>query len=302
MAGQQENPDALTWQDLQHHALWWVRLLYRAARFFANVLLKYRRTSLPSMLAGILLMLFLLHQRSGEYQMTTTLVYGDLHPKIFGDMAAKLNALLSNGRTDKVSGLMQLTEGQASKIKKVEISDSKGKALTNNYTFRKEPMIFSITLSDTIAEDSLRRAITGYFNSNPFTADRLEMKKRQLREEMAYIEEKLQSIDTLLERLYTGDQLSPSAQSTVTIENSEGKNAYELLSFSRELQQRKAEIERSLAIPENVIPIDNFVLLPRARWDAGYIISYGLLGAILGYLLAAVVIFWKNRLRKLIQP
>lgn len=296
-----ENPEQLSWQDLQNHALWWVRLLHRATRFFADALFKYWRTSLPFMLAGLLLLLGLLHQRSGEYQMTTTFVYGDLHPKVFGDMVGKLNALLSNGRIDKVSELMQLAEGQVSKIKKVEISDSKGKALTNNYTFRKEPMIFSITLSDTITEDSLRQAITTYFNSNPFTADRLEMKKSQLREELAYIQGKLLIIDTILAKLYIRDRGSSSSQSTVTIENPEGKNAYELLSFSRELQQRKLEIERNLAMPENVIAIDNFILLPKARRDAGHIIRYGMLGAFLGFMLAAAVLFWRNKLRKLAQ-
>lgn len=299
MATQQENPDLLTWRDVQNHALWWVRLLYRTARFFSGVLLKHWRTSAPFMAAGLLLTLGLLRQRAAEYQMAATFVYADLHPKAFGDMVAKLDALLSNGRTDKVSQLMQLTELQARKIKKVEISDIKGKELSTNYTFRKEPMTFTITLSGWMAEDSLRRAITGYFNSNPFTADRLELKKLQLREEMAYIGKKLQDIDSILENLYTGNRLPASAQSTVTIESSEGKNAYELLSFSRELQQRKAEIERSLAIPENVVPIDNFILLPQARWDTRHIIPYGILGIGIGFFMAAAVIFWKHSLRNL---
>lgn len=300
-ASQPETPDTLTWQDLQNHALWWVRLVYNTACFFRDVLFKHWRTSLPLMLAGLLLSLALLRQRAGVYQMAATFVYGDLHPKIFGDMVAKLDALLNNGRADKAGGLMQLTEEQAKKIRKVEISDIKGKKLTTNYTFRKEPMIFTITLSAPISEDSLRQAITGYFNSNPFTADRLEMKKRQLREEMAFIEEKLQAVDSILAKLYAGGSLSASAQSTVTIENSEGKNAHELLSFSRELQQRKAEIERNLAIPENVIPIDNFILLPKARWDAGHVILYGISGIFAGFLLASAAAFWRDRLRKLVQ-
>lgn len=297
----QEKPEPLTWQDLQNHLLWWVRLLYHSTQFFTDVLFKHWRTSTVFMLAGILIMLSWLRLNSSDFEMKATLVYGDLHPKIFGDMVAKLDALLKNGRSDKVAELMQLTEDQAKKIKKVKITDIKGKALTTNYTFRKEPIAFSITLSDTLDEGLLRQAIIGYFNSNPFTADRLELKKRQLREEMSYIEEKLQTIDSILAKLYSNNQYADTNKSTVTIENGEGKNAYELLSFSRELQQRKGEVERTLANPENVIAIDNFILLPKARWDTGTIIEYGIIGAFLGFLFAAVAVFWKKTLRNQIR-
>ena len=47
----------------------------------------------------------------------TTFVYGDLHPKIFGDMVDKLNALIQNDQIAQVAGLMNLAAGQAEKIK-----------------------------------------------------------------------------------------------------------------------------------------------------------------------------------------
>ncbi len=120
-------------------------------------------------------------------------------------------------------------------------------------------------------------------------------------EELEYVKRKLKTTDSILSKLYTDNPQGMPDDRRITIENSEGKNAYELLSFSRELVQRKKDIENSLALPENVIAIDNFILLPKARFTVGSALKYGGMGAFLGFLFALAIVFWREQLRPLVE-
>ncbi|MEZ5038829.1 MAG: hypothetical protein R2828_03025 [Saprospiraceae bacterium] len=298
MASPENNHDQLSWQDLQAHALWWVRLFYEIFLFFWRVLWRHWKLSFSCMAIFASLLIAKHYSIAQEYQMTSTFVYGDLHPKVFGDMIAKLNALVSNKAIEQVGSLLQLDTQQVKKINWIGVVDSRGKSLVDNYTMHKEPMIITVNMASPIASDSLHMAISSYLNSNPFTASRLDMKKRLLEEELVFINQKQQTIDTVLKQLYENPSSPKTDQGTINIENSEGKNAYDLLRFSRELIQRKAEIENSLVQIENVFAIDNFIVLPRAKFDLGTIIKKTILGGIMGLILASLVVFWQDYLRK----
>lgn len=295
-----EPNDALSWQDLQNHGLWVLGLVYRTFLFFINVIRKNFLLCLLCMSFFAAIQVGMLYLKTKEYRMTTTFVYGDLHPKIFGDMVDKLNTLLKNKYYDKATQLLQLNEEQVKKINWIGVSDPKGKSLSTNFNLGKEPMITTISLSAPIAEDSLQNAIIYYLNSNPFTAERLDLKKRLLEEELAYTNNKINTIDSVLANLYAQPTPIQPDKANITIEQSEGKNAYELLSFSRELIKRKAELENQLIRPENVLPIDNFLVLPQAQFNVGGIVNKGILGGIMGYFLAAIIVFWRDYLKKLL--
>jgi hypothetical protein len=203
MVSQGKKKDELTWQDLQDHALWWVKLGYRSFRYLTTFWQRHFKLTVLSMGGFAVLMTGLLYLEAQQYQVTTTFVYTELHPKIFGDMADKLNATIKTESTQRVAELLHLSVEDAGKIKGVVVSDNRGKPLSNNYSTRKEPMLVTIKLAAPLPEDSLRQAISQYFNDNPFTADRLELKKRQLNEELAYIDVKLQTIDSILTTLYS---------------------------------------------------------------------------------------------------
>jgi hypothetical protein len=74
-----------------------------------------------------------------------------------------------------------------------------------------------------------------------------------------------------------------------------------LLNFSRELLQRKSEIENTLVNPETVFPIDNFIILPEARFNAPAIVFKGLMGVVIGYFFAAFVGFWRDKLQPVVR-
>lgn len=290
--------DQLSWQDLQAHALWWGRLGYAIFSFFWQTLWKYWMLSFGLMLLFALLQIGRLYGEAQEFEMTSTFVYGDLHPKVFGDMIAKANTLIANRETEQVSQLLALKPSQVEKISSIKVADSRGKSLVDNYTMNKEPMIITVKMSAPISGDSLQTAINTYLNSNPFSAKRLGMKKRLLTEELSFINNKQATIDSVLKRLYE----VPQAQTVnpdlgaINIENSEGKNAYDLLRFSRELIQRKADIENSLVQVENVFAIDNFIVLPSAQFSLGSIIKKGIIGGIMGFILSAVILLWRIHL------
>lgn len=293
--------DQLSWQDLQQHALWWVKLAANTVSFFWRVLWKHWFLSFGFIALFTGLQLFSLYQQSKSYEMTSTFVYGDLHPKIFGDMIAKVNSLINNQETEQVAKLLKLESSQVKNISSIKVSDSRGKSLESNYTMHKEPMIITVRMQRPIPGDSLQLAINHYLNSNPFSAKRLQMKKRLLREELEYINAKQVTIDSVLKRLYENPANSTQESGTITIENSEGKNAYELLRFSQELVQRKTDIENSLVQVENVFAIDNFIVLPSARFGLGGIVKSLIIGGILGLLLAATIIFWREYLSRWIS-
>lgn len=288
-----ENTDVLSWKDIRDHLLWWLRLAARSLSFARDVMTRYKRISWPLMLAGAGLAVGALYLKSKVFTMTTTYVYGDLHPKIFGDMIDKLNALIWDNRTGKAAEVTGLTEEQAGQLLRFEVTDSRGRPLSNNYTLHKEPLILTVDMRRAIDEDSLRKAISSYFNGNPFTADRMEMKKKLLRDELTFIDGKLETIDTVLTNLYAGDTTPAPAEKGITVESSEGKNAYELLNFSRELMKRKTEIENNLSFPENVIPIDNFLVLPKARMTPVSLAKSAVAGAVAGFLLAGLFLLFR---------
>lgn len=290
--------DQLSWQDLQAHALWWGRLGYAIVSFFWQVLWKYWKLSFGLMLLLALLQIGRLYGEAQEFEMTSTFVYGDLHPKVFGDMIAKVNTLIANQETEQVSQLLALKSSQVDKIRSIRVADSRGKSLVNNYTMNKEPMVITVKMGAPIPGDSLQTAINTYLNSNPFSAKRLDMKKRLLSEELSFINNKQATIDSVLKRLYEVPQTQTTKPDlgAINIENSEGKNAYDLLRFSRELVQRKSDIENSLVQVENVFAIDNFIVLPSARFSLGAIIKKGIIGGIMGFLLAAVLLLWRLHL------
>ncbi len=290
--------DQLSWQDLQAHALWWGRLGYAIFSFFWQVLWKYWKLSFGLMLLFALLQIGRLYGEAQEFEMTSTFVYGDLHPKVFGDMIAKINTLIVNQETEQVSQLLALKSSQVDKIKSIRVADSRGKSLVDNYTMNKEPMIITVKMGAPIPGDSLQTAINTYLNSNPFSAKRLDMKKRLLSEELSFINNKQATIDSVLKRLYEVPQTQATKPDlgAINIENSEGKNAYDLLRFSRELVQRKSDIENSLVQVENVFAIDNFIVLPSAQFSLGAIIKKGIIGGIMGFLLAAAILLWRVHL------
>lgn len=290
--------DQLSWQDLQAHALWWGRLGYAIFSFFWQALWKYWKLSFGLMVLFGLLQIARLYGESQEFEMTSTFVYGDLHPKVFGDMIAKANTLIANRETEQVSQLLALKPSQVGRISSIKVADSRGKSLVDNYTMNKEPMIITVKMSAPIPGDSLQTAINTYLNSNPFSAKRLDMKKRLLTEELSFINNKQATIDSVLKRLYEvpPTQAANPDLGAINIENSEGKNAYDLLRFSRELVQRKADIENSLVQVENVFAIDNFIVLPSARFSLGSIIKKGIIGGIMGFMLSAVILLWRIHL------
>lgn len=290
--------DQLSWQDLQKHALWWVKLAANVVSFFWRVLWKNWLLSFSLIALISAIQIFGLYQKSQSFEMTSTFVYGDLHPKIFGDMIAKVNSLLNNQEDQQVAELLNLHSSQVKNISSIKVSDSRGKSLESNYTMNKEPMIITIKMQAPIPGDSLQQSINYYLNSNPFSAKRLEMKKRLLEEELVFINTKQATIDSVLKKLYEDSGNTATEQGAVTIENSEGKNAYELLRFSRELVQRKTDIENSLVQAENVFAIDNFIVLPSGRFGIGGIIKSLIIGGILGLFLAAAIVFWREHLSK----
>ncbi|GJM32579.1 MAG: hypothetical protein DHS20C18_15800 [Saprospiraceae bacterium] len=301
MVSEKEDSEIISWRDLQQHALAWINGIYKSFRFFRDVIIRHWRLSWALIAIFALISVGWLYVRAQEFSMSTTFVYGELHPKIFGDMVEKLNALLQYDPAGKGTELLLLTNAQLKKINRINITDSQGKPLVNNYTMRKEPFIVTVNLSELIDEDSLRQGLTYYFNSNPFTADRLDLKKKNWQEELKYINFKLKTIDSVLVQLYAGKPSGEQEKSGVTIENSEGKNAYELLSMSREMMQRKSDLEGNLSYPENVIPIDNFLILPKAQFNTGAIVKYGLAGGMLGYFLACFFLFLNIYIKPLVK-
>lgn len=301
MVTREDQQDTLSWQDVQQHLLWWLRKGYSILSFLFKLIRRRPVLCLSAMVLFGLLFTGSLYLQSREYLVSTTFVYGDLHPKVFGDMVGKLNNLIINGDYGKVASLMHLSPPEAEKIKGVDVSDIKGRPLSTNFTMQKEPMQITLRLSGPMPEDTLYKAVAYYLNSNPFTASRLELRKRLLLEELDYINRRLPVIDSLLASFYSRRQASGSSSSNITIESAEGKTSYELLTFSRELLKRKGEVENLLINPENVFAIDNFLILPRVQLSAGNLLLRLLAGALAGYLLAALITLWQEQLRKMVE-
>lgn len=281
--------------DLREHALMWARLGALFFRFLGKIVQEHKKVSLPTTIIGAGLGFLVLFGKSGNYQLSTTFIYSDLPPKVYGEMIEKLNSLLQDkSRLSEVTALLGLTNSQIETIKKITIRDNQGRNLLNNFTNQKLPLVVSVAMDEPIAGDSLRRALIYYLNDNPFTGQRLELKKKLWQEELSFIQAKLVTLDSILANVYADSRVGSSAPATgVTIENSEGKNAYELLTFAREMMQRKSDLEQSLAYPETIYPVDNFLVLPEARLTLGSILKYSLTGAMAGFCMAAAWVFFK---------
>lgn len=298
MDAQKDRRDEITWSDLENHLLWWVGLFNRTLFFFWGLFKRHLWLYAIVLFLFAFLALSVLYSESQTYQVKTTFVYGDLHPKIFGDMMSKLNNLIKNKSWDKVAGLTHLPVSDAKKISSVKVYNSRGKAFANNYTLAKEPMIIEINLKDSIDEVQLESGIVKYLNDNPFTAERLDLKKRLFQEELEYINTKQKVIDTILVSFM--DQ-EPKEKSNITIDDSKAGDTYDLLKFSNDLVKRKTEVSNGLVNPENVFPIDNFIILPKARFSLGSILKFLIASQILGFFVVSASLIWREKLSKIGQ-
>lgn len=282
--------DQLSWSDLRDHLAWWVLQIKNFFGFIWDSVKKRPWRFRLLVALGAAFAVFQLFQKAQKYIVRCTYQYEELHPKVFGDMTSKLNALIRDESYNKLAGLLQLTPEEVEYIISIEVTDNRGKKLEQNYSLHREPMIVEIELTDPIEDKRLEKGITDYFNSNPFIASRLGPKIENLKKEKAYIQDNLKKIDTILANYYA-NRATPL--SGITIENSQVEDAYDVLKFSRELIQREQEVDKQLVHPENMYAVDNFIVIPAARFSTGPIIGAAILGIAMGFLISLLWSAWE---------
>jgi hypothetical protein len=283
---QTRNPNELEWADLGDHVLWWINGIRGGIRLAWNNFRKNFVLYLIFIVLGLATSLGYLYQKSQTYIGKTTYRYSELHPQIFGNMVDKLNGLISSKDFDEFSSRISLPLSQARKIMKIEVTNSRGRDFSRIHAVSQVDMTVTVELSDTMDAEVLGQAVTRYFNNNPYTAARLDLKKQILNNEMEYIDGRVAMIDSIL--LAFQQKKGPSV-SIPAIEDLGLADSYELLRFSKELIDRKSEISYHLLDPQNVISLDSMVILPEARFTPISAVLYGLVGIFVGVLIATAI-------------
>jgi hypothetical protein len=266
----QQSSEDISLKDLRLFLYNILVVIESTTKFFWNVLKKRWLTLIVLALIGSGIGYGVHSLSKNTFYAQMTISYYELHNKIYGDMIAKLNSLVKNKNYDKVASLLDLTLEQCEKLKKIEAFNVRNEPLFEDLSYKKSPILISIKLKDEAIANDIQKAIITYLESNRFISSRKEMQTRNLKQELGYVKEKIRVIDDLLSK---PDLLNVKSQGDDDV-----STVADLLEKSKEMFQRKLDIESTLEIDKKIEVIDNAVVIQHPIY--GNVLKMILIGAI----------------------
>ncbi|MCI5058328.1 MAG: hypothetical protein MRY83_19610 [Flavobacteriales bacterium] len=232
---------------------------------------------------------FGIHKLSkNAYYAQMTISYYELHNKIYGDMISKLNSLVKNKNYTSVSQLLELPIETCLALKKIEAFNVRNEPLFEDLSFNKSPISISIKITDPTLAKDFQNAIIKYLETNRFIASRKALQTKNLKQELAYVVDKIQVIENLLN--------NPELLSSSSKKDEEVSTISDLLQKSREYFSRKLDIESTLEIDKKIEVIDDAVVIQHPTY--GSPLKMTILGAAvffaLGFLLLSAKTYKKQ--------
>ena len=213
-------------------------------------------------------------KKGSTYTSSFTVVYEELVRKIYGDRIKKLNTLL-NSNKGKAQALLGLDKNTMADIEEISATNILGEDLTKDLNTDRIPFIVYITVSDTSNVAKIQNAILSYLETgNDYLNDKRKLKIAELNNELLFIDNQLNMLDTL-KRKYYG-----VANSSESSDMSEA-NVYQV---SYELYKKKQELLKKIEMPQNLYIIDDALIPTKNNRSYVLITLAGIIAGFIAYL------------------
>ncbi len=184
------------------------------------------------------------------YEAEMTVSYNHYEKKIYADMLVKLNKLIESKSYASLSDLLSIPESDAEKLKGVKGLNIKREELTEDLSTEKVPFYIVVKVTDLSVLSELEDALVRYLDGTEFIQTRLAYMKEKSERELAFLENRLHTVDSLsnLLILQEGNLL-----------NEKRVTRMELLQETLALYERIQSVKGSLAFNLNIEVLDGFI-------------------------------------------
>ncbi len=184
------------------------------------------------------------------YEAEMTVSYNHYEKKIYADMLVKLNKLIESKSYASLSDLLSIPESDAEKLKGVKGLNIKREELTEDLSTEKVPFYIVVKVTDLSVLSKLEDALVRYLDGTEFIQTRLAYMKEKSERELAFLENRLHTVDSLsnLLILQEGNLL-----------NEKRVTRMELLQETLALYERIQSVKGSLAFNLNIEVLDGFI-------------------------------------------
>lgn len=201
---------------------------------------------------------FLNAKKSNTYSASFTVVYEELVRKVYGDRLDKLNLLLKNDKS-KAQQLLGISDEAAASLKEISATNILGENLSTDMNTDKIPFIINMYIKDAKYVQDIQNGIINYLEtSNAYLIEKRRLKRKEIEEELAYIEQELSFLDTLKKKQTSKINMSVGASSDKSASSSEGSGAIYQVSY--ELYKKRQELIKKKEMPMNLYVIDDAIV------------------------------------------
>jgi len=267
-------------------------IYYKFIRFLHNVLLNIRQHTglfVICIILGIAPLLLKNYSDSDLYKANFTVAYDELFRKIYGDRLTKLNTLVQHEQTQTLKNILATDEKTARSLKNVTAKNILGDDLSKDLNTDHIPFIVEIVADDSSRIIPLQNAIVHFLETgDEFMARRMEVKMQENKEELEYINQQLNIIDTVYKKSGAAQPLPVPAVQPKADDNSTAteQSSNSLIEFSYILYKRKQELMRKQRIPQNLLIIDDAIVAVQKRKPTILMIA---IGTVIGFILYALI-------------
>ena len=219
-------------------------------------------------------------KKGNTYTSSFTVVYEELVRKIYGDRIKKLNILLNNNKA-RAQALLGLDKKTMADIEEISATNILGEDLTKDLNTDKIPFIVYITINDTSNVTKIQNAILFYLETgNSYLNDKRKLKLAELKNELLFLDNQLNMMDTL-KRKYYG--IANSSESS----NMSEANVYQI---SYELYKKKQELLKKIEMPQNLYVIDDALIPTKNNRSYVLITLAGVMAGFIAYLFIVYIL------------
>lgn len=132
------------------------------------------------------------------YTSKTSFNYNYLHKKFYGEQIVDLQILVSHNKTKEIASLLNIDQSAVENLISIKALNIYGKLLHEDLTDVKLPFYLEIEFKDEQYLTNYQEGLLYFFNSSPFTAERIDKIQDEQKKKLRLINKELALIDTML--------------------------------------------------------------------------------------------------------
>lgn len=184
------------------------------------------------------------------YEAEMTVSYVHYEKKIYADMLEKLDRLIESKSYTSLAEILDLPVETVEKLKSIKGYNIRKEDLTGDLSTEKIPFYISAKVTDIDVLDALQPAIVNYLDGSEFIQNRLNYMKQKSEDELKFLEQRLEIVDSLSRFLILQEDKMLSEKTV---------SRMELLEETLAIYSKIQEVKGSLTFNQNIEVLDGFI-------------------------------------------